>query len=151
MLAPVPDPAKPFEAQDPCILLGMCIFGEARGESYPAKLGVGCVVRNRMLAKGKYGQDYSGVILKPWQFSSFNENDPNRAKLLAPLEHDVESVWALCYSAALAVFCGGCEDATGGAVFYHDSSLLQAPRAWGSVQHTVRIGRLQFYRENFRE
>src|SRR5690349_18676751 len=91
-----PDPAKPLAEQDPCVLLAMCIFGEARGEEYEAKVGVGCVVRNRVGHQGKYGHGYQGVILKPYQFSCFNHGDPNAPKLLHPLEHERPEIWHQC-------------------------------------------------------
>ncbi len=122
--APLPDPKKPFKEQDPRVLLAMCIFGEARGEGDEGKLAVGCVVRNRVNSEGRYGVGFPGVILKPWQFSSFNANDPNRHKLLEPLKHEPKAVWEACFAAAAAVFG---EEA-------------------GDVLPTVKIGSLNFYR-----
>ena len=43
----VPDPAKPLAQQDPDLLLAMCMFGEARGESEMARRAVAQVVLNR--------------------------------------------------------------------------------------------------------
>ncbi len=63
-------------------LLARCIWGEARGEPIQGKLAVAHVVLNRVKAQSYYGKTIRDVILKPWQFSCFNENDPN---LLAPV------------------------------------------------------------------
>lgn len=144
--APLPDPAKPFAEQDPCVLLAMCIFGEARGECDEGKVAVGCVVRNRVNCQGAYGIGFTGVILKPWQFSSFNANDPNRHKLLEPLEYESEAVWNACFAAAAAVFQDEVDDLTEGAVFYFSPPCCEPPPVWGDVTPTVKIGDLNFYR-----
>lgn len=147
-LPPLPDPNKRFFGQDPEVLLAMCIWGEARNQSYDAKVGVGCVVRNRAQRNLRYmgGSSYSGVILQPYQFSSFNANDPNRDKLLRPLMHEPQSVWAECYRAAVAVYRENCADVTGGALFYFSPPLTEAPHAWGSVMFTAKIQDLEFYK-----
>lgn len=149
----LPDPHLPFEHQHPLVLLAMCIWGEARGEGMAAKIGVACVVRNRVGYQGKYGEGFSGVILKPYQFSSFNAKDPNRAKLLEPLDHDSVDVWQACLTAAHVVYWGSQSDTTHGAVFYYSRPLKAPPLkhdgtcAWGSVAHCVDIGWLSFWRE----
>lgn len=148
MNAPLPDPNKTFFGQAEDVLLACCIFGEARGESLQAKIGVACVVRNRAHLNLRYmgGASFAGVILQPYQFSSFNFNDPNRGKLLRPLLHDPANVWAECYRAAVAVYHDDCADVTNGALFYFSPPLTEAPKAWGNVSHTATIGHLQFYK-----
>jgi spore germination cell wall hydrolase CwlJ-like protein len=152
--APLPDPAKEFKEQDPRVLLAMCIWGEARGESWPGKISVGHVVMNRTMKRG-FGVDITQpldetkvvqAVLHPYAFSCLNANDPNRVKLLNPTQHEKTETWEQCYKAACAVIDGTHEDPTDGAVFYHDASLPGAPKAWGSVQKTASIGRLHFYK-----
>lgn len=145
---PLPIPGKPFQDLDDLTLLACCIWGEARGEGAEGKIGVGCVVRNRVNTAPKYGRGWNGVILKPWQFSSFNANDPNRDKLLTPLAHGTEETWRACYAAAATVYFGESPDVTNGAVFYFSRPLIAPPNAWGNVQHTADIGGLHFYRES---
>lgn len=123
MSTPLPDSALPFDEQDECVLLAICIWGEARNQSMQGKLGVACVVRNRAL-HGGYGFGYRGVILKPWQFSSFNLDDPNRGKLLNPTGHEPAEVWESCYTAAYLVR-NGSPDVTDGAVFYFSPPLTK--------------------------
>ena len=41
-------------------------------------------------------EGYSGVILKPFQYSSFNRNDPNSAKFL----HANDPAWQQCLAVA---------------------------------------------------
>lgn len=144
-MVPVPDPNKPFAAQDPIVLLGCVVFGESRSECDAAKIGVANVVKNRV-ERNTFGNGWSGVILKPYAFSSFNWNDINRSKLLRPLTFESRSVWQSCYQAAEAVYRDLVADNTGTAVFYFGPPLTAAPNAWGAVDHTVTLGTLQFYR-----
>lgn len=145
-MIPIPDPSRGFASQDPLTLLAMCVWGEARGETMQAQLGVANVVKNRVRAM-RFGDGFRGVILKPWQFAAFNVNDPNREKLLEPTRYEKPEAWEHCYNAAALVFGDDLDDNTEDAVFYHDDSLRQAPRAWGSVVETVQFGKLRFYRE----
>ena len=140
---PLPDPRLPLHMQNPTVLLAMCIFGEARGEIPEAQYAVGCVVRNRV-ESGHYGIGWTGVILRPWQFSSFDANDPNRAKLMEPTKYESPEVWWRCYVAADMAMHHASGDPTGGAVFYFSPPLTEPPAAWGPVTETVVIGNLHF-------
>lgn len=146
--APLPDPSKTFWQQDECTLLACCLFGEAQNQNYDAKVAVACVVRNRAHRNLRYmgGCSYAGVILQPYQFSSFNANDVNRRKLLQPLMYAPRTVWEECYRAAYAVYHENCADLTGGALFYFSPPITEAPKAWGQVCFTAKYGNLQFYK-----
>lgn len=135
-LAPVREPY----ASDPTLLLALCIWREARGEPYTAKLGVAHTVRNRCTLAPREGfrRDIAANILKPWAFSSFMEGDPNAVKY--PREDDPS--WKESLEAARAV----AEDPTGGAVFYYSRPLIEPPHAWGKVEHAADIAGLHFYR-----
>jgi spore germination cell wall hydrolase CwlJ-like protein len=63
-------------------IMGLCIYGEARGETTEGKIAVGSVILERVKKGGWFGRSISGVILKPYQFSCFLPNDPNYPKLL---------------------------------------------------------------------
>jgi len=145
----LPDPNRSIEAQDEGVLLAMCIWGEARGECEAARLGVANVVANRV-RRCRYGAGWRGVILRKWAFSSFNPADPNRSKLLHPLDHDAAGVWEACFAVAASVLAGGASDNTSGATHYFDDSLAAHPPAWARsplMHPTVKIGRLNFYGE----
>jgi len=77
------DKNKVFQELEDIRLLALAIYGEARGEPLGGKIGVASVILNRMKKGGWFGKTLKDVILKPYQFSCFNENDPNRIKLLA--------------------------------------------------------------------
>jgi len=67
-------------------VLARTIYGEARGETVRGKEAVACVIMNRVRRaqeRGGYwwGASVEKVCLKPWQFSCWNEHDPNREKI----------------------------------------------------------------------
>ena len=141
----VVQPDEPF-ASDPTLLLALCIWREARGESLDAKIGVARTVINRCHTRGQgFAADISGNVLKPGAFSSFNEGDPNATKYP---EHDDPS-WRDSLKAA---HDAGASDPILGAVFYYSPPLTAPPCkhdgtcAWGDVEHTATIGNLNFYR-----
>ena len=139
-----PDPERSIEQQDELVLLAMLIWGEARGESSLGKLAVANVVRNRVLAARRgYGLGFREVCLKPWQFSCFNANDPNRAKMLAPKR---DEVWVDCFSVAADVYEQRAHDNTERATHYHVAGMTKLPKWAELFTPTVLIGRHQFYR-----
>ena len=78
-----------LERLAPVDVLALTAMGEARGDyaeggsSVEERIGCLCVIRNRLRTPLRYGDSYAAVCLKRKQFSCWNENDPNRAWLLA--------------------------------------------------------------------
>ena len=61
-------------------ILARTLWGEARGEGFDGQIAVAWTIRNRVFdgkAKSWWGEGYAEVCLKPWQFSCWNQNDPN--------------------------------------------------------------------------
>jgi len=134
----------PYDDLSDLSLLALCCYREARGETIYAKRAVCHVIKNRTLKPGWWGSDWKSVILKPYQFSSFNSNDHNT--YVWPVDN--EASWTDCLAAASAVMVGDDPDVTEGAEFYHDSSI-SFPKAWGKREdyvNTLNIGKLSFYR-----
>jgi len=126
-------------------LLARCIWGEARGEPIRGKLAVAHVVLNRVKARSYFGKTITEVILSPWQFSCFNENDPNLAKILGLSSKDPDL--AYCRAVADMALLTGSPDPTGGATHYH---AAQVTPLWAESNQMVflwRIGNHLFYRE----
>lgn len=72
---------------DAVSLLTLCAWGEARGEAVEGQLAVMHCVNNRVQdPRKRFGETHGDVILKPYQFSCFNANDPNYPKILALAE-----------------------------------------------------------------
>jgi N-acetylmuramoyl-L-alanine amidase len=124
-------------------LMKLCVWHEARGEGILGKRGVAHVIQNRANDPSWWGHDVRSVILKPWQFSSFNAADPNSDKWPA----DSDTSFQDCAEVCEAVAAGKDADVTGGATSYYDISI--PPPAWaanGSNVLTLAVGRLRFYR-----
>ncbi len=132
--------------------VALTIFGEARGEGVTGMMAVGCVIRNR--AKHRrvtwWGKGWRGVCLHPFQFSVWNEGDPNRGLLLAiadgqPVPNGPMSVaLATAMSVAVDLIDGKLPDVTKGADHYH---TLDVRPAWKDDKKVVaRIGAHIFYR-----
>jgi spore germination cell wall hydrolase CwlJ-like protein len=79
-------------------ILALCVWREARGETALGRRLVAQVIENRVQDK-RWPDNYESVILQPFQFSSFNKNDPNATAF--PTEKDV--TWPDCVAAADAI------------------------------------------------
>ena len=102
------------------------LWGEARNQGIIGMEAVACVIMNRLAVSESHagywwGNTVTDICRKPWQFSCWNENDPNREKLLAVTSDDRE------FSAALDIakdaVNGHLSDVTGGANSYCTVSL----------------------------
>src|SRR5437879_2493222 len=83
----------------PNILLALCIWREARGQDTAVKSGVKHVILNRAVRpSGPYVHcpDVVSNILAPYQFSSFNRNDPNASLLPNPKNSVDWEAWVQC-------------------------------------------------------
>lgn len=135
---------RPYQELSPVELLTLCCWREARGESLNAKIAQCWAVKNRVEKPGWWGHDWHTVILKPWQFSSFNKNDPNSEKW----PEDDDPAFEQCVQAAEAVMLGTVEDPTNGSTHYYDTSI-EFPRAWGNEsewENTLNIDHFRFWR-----
>lgn len=83
-------------------LLALCIWREARGESYRGKLLVGSTIRNRVEDK-RWPDTYAGVVTQRMQFSAFNLGEPNALKFPA----EGEPAWVDSVQAADEVLSAG--------------------------------------------
>lgn len=125
------------------ILLALCVWREARGEIVAAKYAVAFSIRNRVLHPSWWGDSWESVILKPFQYSSFNAKDPNAVKFPVP----ADTSWQASVAAALAAFNSTCPDPTEGSTHYFDRSLDASPPEWTvEMIHVIDIGNLRFFR-----
>lgn len=107
------------------ILLARVLYGEARSESRTTKEAIVSTILNRTKKHVWWGKsnyqnvsDYSlhAVILKPWQYSCFNSNDPN----LNELKHPNGKAWQECLAVAKDALDGKVKDSTAGCTHYHN-------------------------------
>jgi spore germination cell wall hydrolase CwlJ-like protein len=131
-------------------VLARTVWGEARGESDAGKIGVASVIRNRVRSPG-FPKTYADVCLQKepgnssvYEFSAWDVSGPNRAKMLSVTSAD--PVFVRCLQIAAGVMGGSIADNTGGATFYHDTSIGSGG-FFSRLEKTVQIGRLIFFRE----
>lgn len=133
--------------QDPVtVLLARTIYGEARGESVRGMEAVAAVIVNRVnraRERGGYwwGNDLAQVCAKPWQFSCWNPDDPNRARIISVGMEN--RVFQCCLRIARRAVAGVLDDPTGGATHYH-TLAANPPWARGRVP-SAEIGNHVFY------
>ncbi|MBR2136682.1 MAG: cell wall hydrolase [Alphaproteobacteria bacterium] len=112
-------------------ILAKTIYGEARGEGLKGMEAVACVVMNRVKAQqwftgyvaigGHKVPSISATCLKRLQFSCWNKNDPNYAKLQKVNTED--HLYNQCLSVACRAIGGELKDITNGAVYYHTKQI----------------------------
>jgi len=104
---------------------------------------VASVVLNRVAKPGWWGHSITSVCLCPFQFSAWNDNDPNLTKLRSVTSADKEFMVALRVAAEAAK--GRLPDITHGATSYKVTSLPW-PHSWGPERPPlVTIGAHSFY------
>ena len=67
-------------------VIAITILAEARGEGKRGMYAVACVISKRIKERKKTGAQ---ICLQPWQFSCWNENDPQRLHLRKLLLHEL--------------------------------------------------------------
>jgi N-acetylmuramoyl-L-alanine amidase len=134
--------AVPYEELTQSDLMKLCVWREARGEGLLGKRGVAHVIINRAADPCWWGHDIVSVILKPWQFSSFNPGDPNSRKW----PEDTDPTFLDCSGVCNAVLQGTDKDITNGSTFYCDISINE-PEDWVKAGYLLKleVGRLRFY------
>lgn len=122
------------------------VYGEAANQGYAGMLAVACVIFNRARNPAWWGHDVYSVCHKPWQFSCWNKNDPNRERILrATLEDDT---LRLCAEAVLEAYdvAGGERCPVRGATHYY-ADYIDPPRWAIGKRPAVVIGRHLFFKD----
>ena len=101
--------------------LARTIYGEARGESLSGRVAIANVILNRIKRKSWFGKTVKEVCLKPWQFSCWNSNDPNRNKIKEVTAFD--KTFKECLTVAELAVLGLLSDNTRGACHYHNNTV----------------------------
>jgi len=119
---------KKFESLLELELMTLCVYGEARNQGLDGMLAVASVILNRSKKASWWGHNIKSVILKPWQFSCLNENDPNR-KTLENIAVDFMgnlerlNILRQCWWVARGLFEGYLASNIGGATHYHTRAV----------------------------
>jgi len=140
-----------IQDQYPNVLLALCLWREARGQSLEVKRAIRWVILNRVAhPSGPFVacRDLVSTILCPRQFSSFNAGDPNAAKMPSPKNPADWAAWLACCAVVdepTEDASGASLDTTGGANYYFDTSIQ--PPAWADpLKLTKQIDTTRFYK-----
>lgn len=120
-------------------IAALCIWREARGESYRGKQLVWSVLCER-LRSGRWGSTFYDVVTWPKQFSSFNGDDPNSRKL----PHPEDDSWIDCLNVVNEP-----PDLVGTHLYYYFNPFAVQP-SWDFSQ-LIRLtseGHHEFWAEN---
>jgi hypothetical protein len=130
-------------------ILARTIYGETRGEylnpegGIASLIAVGNVVMNRVKAQSAYGKTIQEVCQKPWQFSCWNKDDPNRVLLMQT--EIVDPIFTVCLKVATKVARDDWPDLTKGCDHYHAISLPVFPYWARGHKPKLRLARHVFY------
>lgn len=124
-------------------IMARTLWGEARGEGVAGMTAVACVIMNRARHPRWWGNTPDSVCTKPYQFSCWLPDDPNRAKLLAVTDTDAQFAEALDITAR--AIDGLVADVTGNADSYYALGTPQPVWAATAI-HTATIGGQAFFR-----
>jgi spore germination cell wall hydrolase CwlJ-like protein len=144
---PAPAPSEPEIDVVDAHWMALTMWGEARSGGVEAMRAVGHVIDNRRRS-GSHGAYATETVSEAWQFSAWNRGDPNREAMLnidrlreGTREHDM---WLAAKRLAADILAGRSADPTGGALFYHTTSV--APRWSRGIAPVAYIGGHLFFR-----
>jgi N-acetylmuramoyl-L-alanine amidase len=132
-----------FESWSELDLLAGTICGEARGEPWPGKVGIGIVIANRVQRPCWWGRNWREVILADNQFSCWKDANLD---VIKSHRDNFDMVWIECLTIAEKVYLGHMVDRIGGPTHYHEEHIKPA---WaGELTYLTKIGKHMFYRGN---
>lgn len=105
-------------------VLARTLYGEAEAGNEADARAIAAVVLNRVRWPN-WPSTIAGVCRQPWQFSCWNPDDPNRARIEAVT---AGAWWQRCQAIAREAVSGDLADPTGGATHYY-ATWIKAP-AW---------------------
>ena len=138
-----PSPIDPDFWTFPYQVASRTMWGECRGEPLEGQAAVAHVLLNR-LKDGRWGNSLATVCMWPFQFSCWNNSDPQRTKMAALADDDetLAKLFAIIKNAERAE-----RDPTRGAMFYYADTLIVPPKWASSMSFVRKIGHHQFYCE----
>ena len=122
------------------VFLALCVWREARGEGFTARLAVAYSILNRVEKPSWWGRSVMEVVFKRWQYSSLT--DPHDPQLTTwPIW---DSTWQGCLDVADKAIGKKVDNPVPHADSYFDVSIT-AP-AWATDDIFIaQVGRLRFY------
>lgn len=127
--APLPAPkAITVTSATTVEILARTLWGEARGQGATGMQAVCNVIQNRAKNPGWWGHDLRGVCLAPEQFSCWNANDPQAARMRGPID---DAAFAQAIAIANKAVAETLPDITRGADHYFAETIPTPAWAYG--------------------
>ena len=124
------------------------IYGEARGLDEAGRIAVAWSIRNRAEHPSWWGNTITDVCLKPFQYSCWNQSDPNlKAMFLASLGVSGGAVYRACGYVADKVIGGKVDDPTKGATHYYNPDVVAMPKWAAGKTPCAQIGPHLFFND----
>ena len=125
------------------LVMAQTIWGEARGESNEGQYAIGHVIKNRFDSNKWFSADsLEGVCKKKWQFSCWNEDDPNKEKMEKLTQEDIKDFIEIANN----VLDGSKESNVGKATHYYADYIKEPKWAEGKTPIT-KIGVHHYYED----
>lgn len=149
-----------------CTMIAEAAGDRRDGSSVEERIAVGCVIRNRVLDPGWWGNTYRAVCLKPWMFSCWNPGPDVNHQRTMRLAYEyvtgqpvVEPIVLETQALAELIIDRIVLDCTGGSDHYYaplamkpkgaapkwakdrTTGVVRAPTAIVGTQHFYRIGK----------
>ena len=107
-------------------ILARTLYGEAEAGNRDDAIAIACVIINRV-NNVRWPDSPAEVCLQPWQFSCWNQNDPNRQRILK-----ARGEWFnACTEIAADAISGTLSDITNGATHYYETGIAKPKWAKG--------------------
>ena len=132
---------------DTPMIFSLTVWGEARGEGSTGQQAVCNVIMNRVKSGTTWwGDDPRSVCLKPFQFSCWNENDPNLPLMMKIGQNNglVDITFDQIQTLAQMALEDNLPDVTNGATSYYAKGTPEPAWAQGK-QPCANIGHHLFF------
>ena len=122
-------------------IMAKTMWGESRNQDTSGQIAVASVIKNRAEARRWYGDTPKEVCLKEWQFSCWNEGDPNKEKMEQLSRTD--PIYIKMLGIGFLVMSGKIKDNTQNSTHYHTKAVK--PKWSYNVQPVCEYGEHLFY------
>ena len=127
------------------VILARMLWGETGGCSELEKIAVAYTAINRT-EKSKGKATLKEIILKPYQYSCFNEGTKSREFLKNPMEYDKKD-FLENIDLSKKILSGEYKDPTDGATHYYNPDLVKTPKWAKQLKNLGKIGHHIFFKE----
>lgn len=123
------------------VFLALMVWREARNQTYDARVQVAWTVKNRVQHKKWWGDSYTSVIFKRYQYSSMTDPKDNQLSIY-PMDNDIRFVE--CLGIASDVVNESIKPTYASADSYYDNSIDRP--YWATDKNFLgKIGAFSFH------